>query len=48
MDQKLLVIFVKRFLKFFKRESKEVFLSLEMRRPQNLDEREQLKKLRLM
>jgi len=48
MRQNLVVLFFRRFFKFLKKENKELYLSLEMRRPQNLEDREQLKKLHLI
>lgn len=48
MDKKLLASLIKFVFNFFKSESKEHYLSLEMRRPQNLEEQEIRKKLRLI
>jgi len=48
MDKKLLTSLIKFIFSLFKSESKELYHSLEMRRPQNLDEQELRKKLRLI
>lgn len=47
MDRQVLTRFLKFFMRFIKKETKELYFSLEMRRPQNLEEKEHLKKLHL-
>ncbi len=47
MDKNLFQKVYSMIFRLLKRESKELYYSLEMRRPQNLEEKELLKKLRI-
>ena len=47
MDKNLFQKICSMIFRLVKKESKELYYTLEMRRPQNLEEKEHLKKLRI-
>lgn len=47
MEKQVLARFLTFFMRFIKKETKELYFHLEMKRPQNLEEKELLKKLQL-